>query len=79
MSEGTDWTWCYENPKEAASLIDALEAERDALRKALERWEWAKHQGSIQDAIDSLVGDTVTISEMEAAIDAAIAADGAQS
>jgi hypothetical protein len=34
MRKGTDWAWCYENPKDAASLIDALEAERDALRAA---------------------------------------------
>lgn len=32
MSEGTDWAWCYENPKEAASLIDALEADRNAYK-----------------------------------------------
>jgi len=24
MSDGTDWCWCYENPKDAASEIDAL-------------------------------------------------------
>jgi hypothetical protein len=29
----TDWAWCYENPKEAAALIDRLERERDTMRE----------------------------------------------
>lgn len=36
MKEGTDWAWCFENPRAAAALIDQLEAGRDALRRDLD-------------------------------------------
>jgi hypothetical protein len=36
MTNTTDWAWCYENPKDAAALIDRLESENKAMRDALQ-------------------------------------------
>jgi hypothetical protein len=56
----TDWAWCYENPKEAAALIDRLERERDTMREAVEglreemeeqmKPSWAKLMAMLDEA-----------------------------
>lgn len=47
-----------------------LKAENESLRKDAERWQWLREKYWIQEVIDNRLGDSRTISEMEALIDA---------
>lgn len=34
---GTDWAWCFENPKDAAAEIDRLQRETEELRESMSK------------------------------------------
>jgi hypothetical protein len=55
---GTDWAWCFENPKDAAATIDRLQRETEELRDAM-----SKVIGMLKNRGDFIVSD-----EMIAAI-----------
>ena len=53
MQMGTDWAWCYENPKEAAAAIDEAGTRIASLETALKRAAdviWAMHKSARPDA-----------------------------
>lgn len=54
----------------AREEVARLKADNESLRKDAERWQWVREQYWIQEVIDARLGDTPSVTEMEALIDA---------